>query len=72
MSGRCKAGACWYGRGVTGSMGGKGDTIKMVADKIKAAGFTVVGSQEVSSVPDAPGLDIAFEAGKAMVQRIRK
>jgi len=55
-----------------GSMGGKGGAVKMVADELKTAGFTVTGSQEVLYVPDAPELDTAFAAGKAMADRIRK
>jgi coenzyme F420H2 oxidase len=55
-----------------GSMGGKGGAVKMVADELKTAGFTVVGSQEVLYVPDASELDTAFEAGKAMAQRITR
>lgn len=55
-----------------GSMGGKGGAVKMVAEELKTAGFTVVGSQEVLYVPDAPELDTAFAAGKAMADRIRK
>ncbi|MDP3396044.1 MAG: FprA family A-type flavoprotein [Methanoregula sp.] len=53
-----------------GSMGGKGGAVKMVADELKTAGFTIVGSQEVLYVPDASELDTAFEAGKAMAKRI--
>jgi flavorubredoxin len=53
-----------------GSMGGKGGAVKMVADELKTAGFTVVGSQEVLYVPDSSELDTAFEAGKAMAHRI--
>ena len=55
-----------------GSMGGKGGAVKMVADELKTAGFTIVGSQEVLYVPDDPELDTAFEAGRAMADRIRK
>jgi flavorubredoxin len=55
-----------------GSMGGKGGAVKMVADELKTAGFTIVGSQEVLYVPDDPELGTAFEAGKAMADRIRK
>ena len=53
-----------------GSMGGKGGAVKTVADELKVAGFTIVGSQEVLFVPDASDLDTAFEAGKAMAERI--
>ena len=53
-----------------GSMGGKGGAVKMVADELKTAGFTIVGSQEVLYVPDASELDTAFDAGKAMAKRI--
>jgi coenzyme F420H2 oxidase len=53
-----------------GSMGGKGGAVKMVADELKTAGFTIVGSQEVLYVPDATEQDTAFEAGKAMAKRI--
>jgi len=53
-----------------GSMGGKGGAVKTVAEELKVAGFTIVGSQEVLFVPDASDLDTAFEAGKAMAERI--
>ena len=53
-----------------GSMGGKGGAGKMVAEELKTAGFTIVGSQEVLYVPDESELDTAFEAGKAMAKRI--
>ena len=53
-----------------GSMGGKGGAVKMVADELKTAGFTLVGSQEVLYVPDASEFDTAFEAGKSMAKRI--
>ena len=53
-----------------GSMGGKGGAVKMVAEELKTAGFTVVGSQEVLYVPDESELETAFEAGKAMAKRI--
>ena len=53
-----------------GSMGGKGGAPKMVAEELKTAGFTIVGSQEVLYVPDASELDTAFDAGKAMATRI--
>ena len=43
-----------------------------VADELKAAGFTVVGSQEVLYVPDSSELDTAFAAGKSMAERITK
>jgi coenzyme F420H2 oxidase len=55
-----------------GSMGGKGGAVKMIADELKTAGFTIVGSEEVLYVPDAPEMDAAFNAGKAMADRIRK
>nr|WP_321352982.1 FprA family A-type flavoprotein [uncultured Methanoregula sp.] len=55
-----------------GSMGGKGGAVKMVADELKTAGFTVVGSQEVLYVPDAPELDAAFAEGLAMAKRITR
>ena len=51
-------------------MGGKGGAVKTVAEELKVAGFTIVGSQEVLFVPDASDLDTAFEAGKAMAERI--
>lgn len=54
-----------------GSMGGKGGAVKMVADELKNAGFTIVGSQEVLYVPDGGEMDAAFSAGKAMAGRIR-
>ena len=54
-----------------GSMGGKGGAVKIVADELKTAGFTVIGSEEVLYVPDKPELDQAFEAGKAMAKKIR-
>ena len=53
-----------------GSMGGKGGAAKMVADELKTAGFTIVGSQEVLYVPDEPELEKAFVAGKEMAARI--
>lgn len=53
-----------------GSMGGKGGAVKIVADELKTAGFTVVDSREVLYVPDAADMEGAFEAGKAMAQRI--
>ena len=53
-----------------GSMGGKGGAVKMVAEELKTAGFTIVGSQEVLYVPDKSELDVAFETGKAMAKRI--
>jgi flavorubredoxin len=53
-----------------GSMGGKGGAVKIVADELKSAGFTVVDSREVLYVPDAADMEGAFEAGKAMAQRI--
>jgi len=55
-----------------GSMGGKGGAVKMVADELKAAGFTVVGEQEVLYVPDSSELDAAFAAGTSMAERITK
>ncbi len=55
-----------------GSMGGKGGAVKMVADELKTAGFTVVGEQEVLYVPDSSELDTAFAAGKSMAERITK
>jgi flavorubredoxin len=51
-------------------MGGKGGGVKIVADELKTAGFTVVDSREVLYVPDAAEMEGAFEAGKAMAQRI--
>ena len=48
------------------------ETVKMVADELKTAGFTIVGSQEVLYVPDSSELDNAFGAGKAMAYQIRK
>jgi flavorubredoxin len=53
-----------------GSMGGKGGAVKIVADELKTAGFTVVDSREVLYVPDAAEMEGAFEAGKTMAQRI--
>jgi flavorubredoxin len=53
-----------------GSMGGKGGAVKMVADELKSAGFTIIGSQEVLYVPDTTELDAAFSAGKTMAARI--
>jgi flavorubredoxin len=53
-----------------GSMGGKGGAVRMVADELKTAGFTVIGSQEVLYVPDGPELEKAFDAGKAMAELI--
>jgi flavorubredoxin len=53
-----------------GSMGGKGGAPQMVAGELTAAGFTVVGSQEVLYVPDAPELEKAFGTGMAMAKRI--
>jgi flavorubredoxin len=55
-----------------GSMGGKGGAVKMVSDELKTAGFTVTGSQEVLYVPDSGELARAFDAGRAMADRIRK
>jgi coenzyme F420H2 oxidase len=54
-----------------GSMGGKGGAVKLVADELKTAGFTVTGSLEVLYVPDAAELDRAFAEGRAMAERIR-
>ena len=53
-----------------GSMGGKGGAVKIVADELKTAGFTVIGSQEVLYVPDGVELEKAFDAGKTMAARI--
>jgi coenzyme F420H2 oxidase len=53
-----------------GSMGGKGGAVTMVAEELRTAGFTIVGSQEVLYVPDGSELEKAFDAGKAMAGRI--
>lgn len=53
-----------------GSMGGKGGASKMVADELKAAGFTIVNSMEVLYVPDEGELVAAFEAGKEVAKKI--
>ena len=53
-----------------GSMGGKGGAIKMVAEELKTAGFTVVEGMEVLYVPDEGELDKAFAAGKEIAKKI--
>lgn len=55
-----------------GSMGGTGGAVKIVADELTEAGFTVVGTQEVLYVPDGSEMDQAFEIGKEMADRIRE
>ncbi|WP_319578443.1 FprA family A-type flavoprotein [uncultured Methanospirillum sp.] len=53
-----------------GSMGGKGGAIKMVAEELKTAGFTVVDGMEVLYVPDESELDKAFAAGKEIAKKV--
>ncbi|HWQ65544.1 MAG TPA: FprA family A-type flavoprotein [Methanospirillum sp.] len=53
-----------------GSMGGKGGASKMVAEELKTAGFSIVDTLEVLYVPDEDELTTAFDAGKAMADRI--
>ncbi len=54
-----------------GSMGGRGGAPQMVAEELSSVGFTVEDTREVVFVPDEDELIQAFDAGKAMAEKIR-